>query len=122
MRIIIALDIIGGKCVRLTRGDFNTKKVYNEDPLELALKIEANGIKFIHIVDLDGAKNKKIENIKVLEKIAGKTNLIIDFGGGIIRRRHRSRRQEQGDAQARQQFARGFMEGFHVSFRFCSEK
>ena len=83
MRIIIALDIIGGKCVRLTRGDFNTKKVYNEDPLELALKIEANGIKFIHIVDLDGAKNKKIENIKVLEKIAGKTNLIIDFGGGI---------------------------------------
>src|SRR5450759_2017171 len=83
MRIIVALDIIGGKCVRLTRGDFKTKKVYNEDPLEFAMQIEDNGINFIHLVDLDGAKNKKIENIKVLEKIAGKTNLKIDFGGGI---------------------------------------
>ena len=70
MRIIVALDIIGGKCVRLTRGDFNTKKVYNEDPLEVARQIEDNGIKYLHLVDLDGAKNKKIENIKVLEKIA----------------------------------------------------
>jgi len=83
MRIIVALDIIGGKCVRLTRGDFNTKKVYNGDPLEVAMQIEDNGINFIHLVDLDGAKNKKIENIKVLEKIAGKTNLKIDFGGGL---------------------------------------
>jgi phosphoribosylformimino-5-aminoimidazole carboxamide ribotide isomerase len=83
MRIIVALDIIGGKCVRLTRGDFNTKKVYNEDPLEVARQIEDNGINFIHLVDLDGAKNKKIENIKVLENIACKTNLKIDFGGGI---------------------------------------
>ena len=83
MRIIVALDIIGGKCVRLTRGDFNTKKVYNEDPLEVAKQVEDNGIIFLHLVDLDGAKNKKIENIKVLEDISRKTSLKIDFGGGI---------------------------------------
>jgi phosphoribosylformimino-5-aminoimidazole carboxamide ribotide isomerase len=83
MRIIIAIDIIGGKCVRLTKGDFNTKKVYNEDPLEVALQIEDNGINYLHLVDLEGAKNKKIENIKVLEKIAWKTKLKIDFGVGL---------------------------------------
>lgn len=83
MRIIIAIDIIGGKCVRLTRGDFNTKKVYNEDPLEIARQIEDNGLHYLHLVDLDGAKNKKIENLKVLEKIAWKTNLKVDFGGGL---------------------------------------
>ncbi len=83
MRIIVALDIIGGKCVRLTRGDFSTKKVYNEDPLEVAKEIEDNGINYLHLVDLDGAKNKKIENINVLEKIAWKTKLKIDFGGGL---------------------------------------
>jgi phosphoribosylformimino-5-aminoimidazole carboxamide ribotide isomerase len=83
MRIIVAIDIIGGKCVRLTRGDFSTKKVYNEDPLEVARQVEDNGIKYLHIVDLEGAKNKKIENLKVLEKIAGNTSLKIDFGGGI---------------------------------------
>jgi phosphoribosylformimino-5-aminoimidazole carboxamide ribotide isomerase len=83
MRIIVALDIIEGKCVRLTRGDFSTKKIYNEDPLEVALRIESNGINYLHLVDLDGAKNKKVENIKVLEKIAWKTKLKIDFGGGL---------------------------------------
>ena len=83
MRIIAAIDIIEGKCVRLTRGDFITKKVYNEDPLEVALQIEDSGIKYLHLVDLDGARNKKIENIKVLEKIAWKTRLKIDFGGGL---------------------------------------
>ncbi|MGC1390381.1 MAG: 1-(5-phosphoribosyl)-5-[(5-phosphoribosylamino)methylideneamino]imidazole-4-carboxamide isomerase [Bacteroidales bacterium] len=83
MRIIIAIDIIEGKCVRLTKGDFNTKKVYSEDPLEVALQIEDNGINYLHLVDLEGAKNKKIENIKVLEKIAWKTKLKIDFGGGL---------------------------------------
>ncbi len=83
MRIIVAIDIIGGKCVRLTRGDFNTKKIYNEDPLEVASMIEDSGINFIHLVDLEGAKNKKLENIKVLEKIAWKTKLKIDFGGGL---------------------------------------
>ena len=83
MRIIVALDIIGGKCVRLTRGDFGTKKVYNEDPLEVARMVEDNGIIFLHLVDLDGAKNKKIGNLKVLENIAVKTALKVDFGGGI---------------------------------------
>ena len=70
MRIIVALDIIGGKCVSLTRGDFDTKKIYSEDPLGVARQVEENGIEFLHLVDLDGAKNKKIENLRVLEKIA----------------------------------------------------
>jgi len=83
MRIIVALDIIGGKCVRLTRGDFDTKKIYSEDPLAVARQVEENGIEFLHLVDLDGAKNKRIENLKVLEKIASQTQLKIDFGGGI---------------------------------------
>jgi phosphoribosylformimino-5-aminoimidazole carboxamide ribotide isomerase len=83
MRIIVALDIIDGKCVRLTRGDFKTKKVYNEDPLDVARLVEDNGIKYLHLVDLDGAINKKIGNIKVLEKISAKTSLKIDFGGGL---------------------------------------
>jgi len=83
MRIIVAIDIIGGKCVRLTRGDFNSKKIYNENPLDFAMQIEDNGISYLHLIDLDGAKNKKLENIKVLEKIASKTKLKIDFGGGL---------------------------------------
>jgi len=83
MRIIVAIDLIDGKCVRLTKGDFTTKKIYNEDPLEVAMKIEDNGINYLHLVDLEGAKNKKIGNIKVLEKIAWKTKLKIDFGGGL---------------------------------------
>jgi phosphoribosylformimino-5-aminoimidazole carboxamide ribotide isomerase len=83
MRIIIAIDIIGGKCVRLTRGDFKTKKVYNEDPLEIAKQVEDSGLHYLHLVDLDGARNKKVENLKVLERIAWKTNLKVDFGGGL---------------------------------------
>ncbi len=83
MRIIIALDIMGGKCVRLTRGDFSTKKIYYEDPLEFSRMIEDHGIKFIHLVDLDGAKNKNVVNYTTLESIAGKTSLKIDFSGGI---------------------------------------
>jgi phosphoribosylformimino-5-aminoimidazole carboxamide ribotide isomerase len=83
MRIIIAIDIIGGKCVRLTRGDFNTTRVYSEDPLEIAKQIEGSGLKYLHLVDLDGAKNKRTENIDVLEKIAGRTKLVIDYGGGL---------------------------------------
>lgn len=83
MRIIIAIDIIDGKCVRLTRGDYATKKIYNEDPLEVARMIEDNGLKYLHLVDLDGAKSKKIINPAVLEKISSKTGLIIDFGGGL---------------------------------------
>jgi len=83
MRIIPAIDIIGGKCVRLSQGDYNTKKIYNENPLEVALEFEAHGIQYIHLVDLDGAKAKHIVNYKVLETIATKTNLKIDFGGGL---------------------------------------
>ena len=83
MRIIPAIDIIDGKCVRLTKGDYNTKKIYNENPLEVAKEFEANGIEFLHLVDLDGAKSKRIINHKILEMIASQTNLKIDFGGGL---------------------------------------
>jgi len=83
MRIIPAIDIIDGKCVRLTRGNYNTKKIYNENPLEVAKEFEANGIKYIHLVDLDGAKSSHIVNFNILEQIAINTNLKIDFGGGI---------------------------------------
>lgn len=83
MQIIPAIDIIDGKCVRLTQGDYNQKKVYNENPLEVAKEFEGAGIKRLHLVDLDGAKAKHIVNWKVLERIATKTNLKIDFGGGL---------------------------------------
>ncbi|MEM1336436.1 MAG: 1-(5-phosphoribosyl)-5-[(5-phosphoribosylamino)methylideneamino] imidazole-4-carboxamide isomerase [Bacteroidota bacterium] len=83
MRIIPAIDIIDGKCVRLSKGDYNTKKVYNEHPLEIAKQFEDYGIQYLHLVDLDGAKSKHIVNQKVLEQIASKTDLKIDFGGGL---------------------------------------
>lgn len=83
MRIIPAIDIIEGKCVRLTKGDYNTKKVYNENPLEVAKEFQDAGIKYLHVVDLDGAKANHIVNYKVLEQIAAKTDLKIDFGGGL---------------------------------------
>jgi len=83
VRIIIALDIVDGKCVRLTRGDFSTKKIYNEDPLDIARKIEENGIKYIHVVDLDGALSGQVVNYKTLETISVSTSLKIDFSGGI---------------------------------------
>ena len=83
MRIIPAIDIIDGKCVRLSKGDYNTKIIYNENPLEVAKEFEANGIQYLHLVDLDGAKSKQIINHKILESIASKTNLKIDFGGGL---------------------------------------
>ena len=83
MRIIPAIDIIDGKCVRLSKGDYDTKKIYNEHPLEVAKEFEASGIKYLHLVDLDGAKSKHIVNHKVLEKIASQTSLHIDFGGGL---------------------------------------
>ena len=83
MRIIPAIDIIDGKCVRLTKGDYNTKKIYNESPLEVAKEFEAAGIEYLHVVDLDGAKASQIMNYTVLEQIASKTNLKIDFGGGL---------------------------------------
>jgi phosphoribosylformimino-5-aminoimidazole carboxamide ribotide isomerase len=83
MEIIPAIDLIDGKCVRLTKGDYDTKKIYNEDPLEVAKAFADAGIKRLHLVDLDGAKAKKIINHKVLEKLATNTSLVIDFGGGI---------------------------------------
>jgi phosphoribosylformimino-5-aminoimidazole carboxamide ribotide isomerase len=81
--IIPAIDIIDGKCVRLTHGDYAQKKIYNEDPLEVALEFQDAGIRRLHLVDLDGAKAGAVQNWKVLEKIAGRTSLEIDFGGGI---------------------------------------
>lgn len=83
MKIIPAIDIIDGKCVRLSKGDYDTKKIYNENPLEVAKEFESFGIQFLHLVDLDGAKSKHIVNQKVLESIARETSLHIDFGGGL---------------------------------------
>lgn len=83
MDIIPAIDIIDGKCVRLTQGDYSQKKIYNEHPLEVAKEFEDAGLRRLHLVDLDGAKSGSVKNWKVLEIISGKTSLIIDFGGGI---------------------------------------
>jgi len=83
MRIIPAIDIIDGKCVRLSKGDYDTKIIYNENPLEVAKSFEAHGIEYLHLVDLDGAKSSKIVNYKILEQIATQTSLKIDFGGGL---------------------------------------
>jgi phosphoribosylformimino-5-aminoimidazole carboxamide ribotide isomerase len=83
MEIIPAIDIIEGKCVRLTHGDYNRKKIYNEHPLEAAKEFEGAGLQRLHLVDLDGAKAGAVKNWKVLEAIAGKTTLVVDFGGGI---------------------------------------
>jgi phosphoribosylformimino-5-aminoimidazole carboxamide ribotide isomerase len=83
MEIIPAIDIIDGKCVRLTQGDYSQKKIYNEHPLEVARQFEDAGLRRLHLVDLDGAKTGAVRNWKVLETIAGKTALIVDFGGGI---------------------------------------
>ncbi len=83
IELIPAIDIIGGKCVRLSKGDYSTQKTYNEHPLEVARQFEDNGIKRLHLVDLDGAKAGHIVNYKALETIAGRTGLTIDFGGGL---------------------------------------
>ncbi len=83
MTIIPAIDIIDGKCVRLIKGDYSQKTIYNEDPLEVAMQFEDAGLQRLHLVDLDGAKAGEVKNWKVLEKISGKTKLVIDFSGGI---------------------------------------
>lgn len=83
IQIIPAIDLIEGKCVRLTQGDYGQKKIYNENPLEVAQQFEDAGLKRLHLVDLDGAKAKKVVNWKVLETIASKTSLHVDFGGGV---------------------------------------
>ena len=83
MRIIPAIDIIDGKCVRLSQGDYNTKKIYNKNPLKDAKEFKDYGIEYLHLVDLDGAKSKQIITYTTLELITSKTNLKVDFGGGI---------------------------------------
>lgn len=83
IKIIPAIDIIGGKCVRLSQGDYSKKTIYNESPLEVAKMFEGAGIKYLHLVDLDGAKQKQIINHKVLYEITSKTKLKVDFGGGV---------------------------------------
>lgn len=83
IELIPAIDLIGGKCVRLTKGDYDTQKVYNEDPVAVAREFEEYGFKRLHVVDLDGARSKHVVNHKVLERMAQATSLIIDFGGGI---------------------------------------
>lgn len=83
MRIIPAMDILNGKCVRLTQGDYATSKIYDAHPLEMAKRIEAHGLKYLHLVDLDGARSKHIVNYEVLKDITFQTSLMVDFGGGI---------------------------------------
>lgn len=83
IELIPAIDLIDGKCVRLTKGDYNQKKVYNENPVEIAKGFEEMGFKLLHVVDLDGARSKHIVNVDVLKAITTETNLIVDFGGGI---------------------------------------
>lgn len=83
IELIPAIDLIDGKCVRLTKGDYNQKKIYNENPVEIAKGFEEMGFKRLHVVDLDGARSKHIVNVDVLRAITTETNLIVDFGGGI---------------------------------------
>ena len=83
IELVPAIDLIEGKCVRLTQGDYSTRKVYNEDPLEVAKQFEGNGILRLHVVDLDGARVGHIVNYRILERLATRTSLIIDFGGGL---------------------------------------
>ena len=83
IELVPAIDLIEGKCVRLTQGDYSTRKVYNEDPLEVAKQFEGNGIRRLHVVDLDGARVGHIVNYRILERLATRTSLIIDFGGGL---------------------------------------
>src|SRR5258708_39272577 len=83
MEIIPAIDIIDGKCVRLTQGDYSQKKVYNEHPLEVAKAFEDAGLRRLHLVDLDGARAGAVKNWKALETLAGKEGLVVDFGGGV---------------------------------------
>jgi len=83
IELIPAIDLIEGKCVRLTQGDYDTKKIYNEDPLEVAKMFEDNGMRRLHVVDLDGAREGRIINYRVLERLSTRTSLVIDFGGGL---------------------------------------
>lgn len=99
MEIIPAIDIIGGKCVRLTKGDYSQVTHYADDPVEVARQFEAGGIKRLHVVDLDGAKAKHVVNLEVLRKIASATSLKVDFGGGVKTREDLEKVLEAGAAQ-----------------------
>jgi phosphoribosylformimino-5-aminoimidazole carboxamide ribotide isomerase len=99
MRIILAIDVIDGKCVRLTKGDYSTRKIYNTDPLEVAKQAEYNGIKYIHLVDLEGAAVGRPVNLNLVEKLTSKTSMKIDFGGGIKTTRDLDRAFDYGAAQ-----------------------
>ena len=99
MRIIPAIDIIDGSCVRLTQGDYSQKKVYNENPIDVAKAFEAAGLQYLHLIDLDGAKAGKVTNWKVIEDITSGTGLTVDFGGGIKTEEELSRLFEYGVAQ-----------------------
>lgn len=83
MRLIPAIDIIDGRCVRLTKGDYATQKVYAEDPVEIARRVEALGYRRLHVVDLDGARSKHVVNLDILRRITRETSLVVDFGGGV---------------------------------------
>jgi phosphoribosylformimino-5-aminoimidazole carboxamide ribotide isomerase len=83
MKVIPAIDIINGKCVRLTKGDYSTQKIYSSNPLDVAKMFEDKGFRYLHVVDLDGAKSSKVVNLSILESIASYTSLKIDFGGGV---------------------------------------
>lgn len=100
MRIIPAIDIIDGKCVRLTQGDYKQMTIYHNDPLDVAKEFEDHGITYLHLVDLDGAKAGKIVNFSVLEKMAAHTGLSIDFGGGIRSKKDVSIILDSGGRQA----------------------
>ena len=97
--IIPAIDLIGGECVRLTEGDYSRKKVYYTDPLEMALRLEEEGFSFLHLVDLDNAREGQIKSLEVLQKLAANTNLTIDYGGGIKSIQDVNRVLEAGAAQ-----------------------
>lgn len=99
MIIIPAIDLIDGKCVRLTKGNYDTKKIYNENPLEVAKEFEANGIMHLHLVDLDGAKSGDVLNWKILDDIASKTKLSVDFSGGIKTKNAAQRAFDYGASQ-----------------------
>lgn len=99
MRILPAIDISDGKCVRLTQGDYGKRTVYFEDPVSVALDFEDAGMRHLHVVDLDGAKERKIVNLQTLERIARQTSLKIDFGGGIQEREHLEAAFNAGAAQ-----------------------
>jgi len=99
INVIPAIDLMDGKCVRLQKGDFDTKKIYHDDPLEMAKHFEALGIRQLHLVDLDGAKAQQPQNLAVLQRLAAQTDLLIDFGGGLRSKQHLQQVLDAGATQ-----------------------